>query len=118
MSSYQKRSKEQLAQRVARDIPDGAYVNLGIGMPTLVANHIPHGREVILQSENGAEQIRREWARRSSYYEGKKVLVKLTGKTFAGTTRGIEENGALRVETESGEIKIVQAGDVEKLRKV
>lgn len=72
----------------------------------------------ILQSENGAEQIRREWARRSSYHEGKKVSVKLIGESFAGTTRGIEENGALRVETEMGEIKIVQAGDVEKLRKV
>jgi len=50
---YQKRSKEALAQRVAQDIFEGAYVNLGIGQPTLVANHIPADREVILQSENG-----------------------------------------------------------------
>ncbi len=51
--AYEKRTKEQLAKRVAQDIFDGAYVNLGIGMPTTVANHIPAGREVILQSENG-----------------------------------------------------------------
>ena len=53
MSSYQKRTKDELAQRIAQDIPDGAYVNLGIGMPTKVANHIPADREIVLQSENG-----------------------------------------------------------------
>jgi 3-oxoadipate CoA-transferase beta subunit len=51
--SYQKRSKDELARRIAQDIPDGAVVNLGIGQPTLVANHIPAGLEIILQSENG-----------------------------------------------------------------
>ncbi len=53
MSSYQRRRKDEVARCVAQDIHEGAYVNLGIGQPTLVANHIPADREVILQSENG-----------------------------------------------------------------
>jgi len=51
--SYQIKSKDAIAARIAQDIPSGAYVNLGIGMPVLVANHLAPGAEICLHSENG-----------------------------------------------------------------
>ena len=53
MSSYKRLTRDQMAARLARDIPDGAVVNLGIGLPTLVGNHLPPDREILLHSENG-----------------------------------------------------------------
>ena len=52
-SGYKRLTRDQMAARLARDIPDGAVVNLGIGLPTRVGNHLPADREIILHSENG-----------------------------------------------------------------
>ena len=53
MTTLPRWTRDQLAARVARDIPEGAYVNLGIGLPTLVANHLAKDKEIFLHSENG-----------------------------------------------------------------
>lgn len=52
-AKIQRWTRDQIAARVARDIPDGSVVNLGIGLPTLVANQLPADREILLHSENG-----------------------------------------------------------------
>ncbi|MBA2335042.1 MAG: biotin--[acetyl-CoA-carboxylase] ligase [Blastocatellia bacterium] len=70
----------------------------------------------ILNDVNGPKNILGEWRRRSSYFSGKSVRVVLENETVTGTTDGLEDNGALRIKTSSGLIKIIQAGDVENLR--
>lgn len=70
----------------------------------------------LLDGESGAEKICAEWTQRSSYAAGKSVKVTTENEIIRGTTRGIEPDGALRVETENGEIRVVRAGDVENLR--
>ncbi len=70
----------------------------------------------LLYGEDGAEKIRCEWTRRTSYAFGKSVRVRLSNETISGKTCGVEDDGALRIRTESGEVKIIRTGDVEKLR--
>jgi BirA family transcriptional regulator, biotin operon repressor / biotin---[acetyl-CoA-carboxylase] ligase len=70
----------------------------------------------VLQTPTGPEEIVAKWLAHSSYGHGKQILVTDSKETFAGTTRGLERDGALRVETGAGEIKIVRAGDVATVR--
>src|SRR4029434_746764 len=53
MSTTEEQKRERIVKRIAKELSDEYYVNLGIGIPTLVANYVPQGMEVILQSENG-----------------------------------------------------------------
>jgi BirA family biotin operon repressor/biotin-[acetyl-CoA-carboxylase] ligase len=73
--------------------------------------------EVLNQVDGPAETIR-EWCARSSYCEGKLISVTETNDILVGTTRGLERDGALRVETDSGELRIIRAGDVMAIRTV
>jgi len=69
-----------------------------------------------LQDEGGAARTVAEWEARSSYARGRRVSVRLVGETFHGTTRGLEPDGALRVESDDGVLRIVRAGDVTAVR--
>jgi BirA family biotin operon repressor/biotin-[acetyl-CoA-carboxylase] ligase len=69
-----------------------------------------------LNETGGAPKIIDAWAERSTYFSGKDVGVTLTDRSFTGITDGLEPNGALRVKQPSGEISVIQAGDVERLR--
>ena len=69
-----------------------------------------------LNGPDGPSQIVEEWKRRSTYFTGRNVRVKLSGETMIGTTDGLEPNGALRLITPDGKLRIVQAGEIEMLR--
>lgn len=71
-----------------------------------------------LHASGGGEEILYDWQRNSSYAHGRRVRVALAEETFEGITRGLELDGALRVETGEGEMKTVRAGDVTALRQV
>ena len=72
----------------------------------------------LLHSAEGREHLIREWCARSSYAAGRPVRVTLTDGTFEGRTSGLEADGALRVATEDGRIRIVRAGDITALRSI
>ncbi len=72
----------------------------------------------VLQSGGGPEAIIADWRRRSSYFAGKQVRVTLGGELFVGTTDGLEPNGSLRVLADDGRVRIVQSGEVERLRRL
>ncbi len=81
-----KLDRQQLAKRVARDIPDGAYVNLGIGLPTLISDYLPRDREIVLHSENGllgmGPQPAPEDADPDLTNAGKQPVTAVTGASF------------------------------------
>jgi BirA family biotin operon repressor/biotin-[acetyl-CoA-carboxylase] ligase len=70
----------------------------------------------VLNKPDGDAEIIRSWCARSSYCEGKRIRVTDGSETLVGTTRGLERDGALRVETDDGEIKVLRAGDVSSVR--
>ena len=82
----QRLSRDAMAARVARDIPEGAYVNLGIGLPTMVANFLPADKEIFLQSENGLLGMGPAPAEADIDWElinaGKQPVTLLTGGSF------------------------------------
>lgn len=110
-------TKEQIAQRIARELKDGYYVNLGIGIPTLVANYVPKGIEVTLQSENGMLGIGpfpiTGQADPDLINAGKQTVTVLPGGSFfdSATSFGMIRGGHVDL-TVLGAFEVTDKGDI------
>src|SRR5215831_19835626 len=110
-------TKEQIAQRIARELKDGYYVNLGIGIPTLVANYIPSGIKVVLQSENGLLGIgpfpEEGYEDPDLINAGKQTITTIPGSAFfdSAMSFGMIRAGKVQL-TVLGAMEVSETGDI------